>query len=76
MELLGAAVVGEEIHAVWEAVYEVYDAGTGTWRRESSPQVTRHALQLFHVAGTIYAIGGCTTALRDSPVVERRVLRQ
>jgi hypothetical protein len=72
MELLGAAVVGDEIHAVWESVYQVYDAATGSWRQEPSPQVTRHALQLFNVDGTIYAIGGCTTALRDSPVVERR----
>ena len=72
MELLGAAVVGDEIHAVWESVYQVYDSRTGQWRQDPGPQVTRHALQLFNVAGTIYAIGGCTTALRDSPVVERR----
>ncbi len=26
MELLGAAVVGDEIHAVWESTYQIYDA--------------------------------------------------
>jgi hypothetical protein len=33
--------------------------------------VPRHALEAFAVAGSLYAVGGCTTALRDSPVVER-----
>ena len=71
MELLGAAAVGEEIHAVWESTYQIYDARTGRWRQGPTPGVTRHALQAFHVDGTLYTIGGCTTALRDSPIVER-----
>ena len=75
MELLGAAVVGDEIHAVWESTYQIYDAGTGTWRDGPRPLVTRHALEAFHVAGALYTIGGCTTALRDSQVVERRAVR-
>ena len=29
MELLGAAVSGDEIHAVWESTYQIYDAGDG-----------------------------------------------
>ena len=33
--------------------------------------VTRHALEAFASGGELYAIGGCTTALQDSPVVER-----
>lgn len=74
MELLGAAVAGDEIHAVWEDVYQIYDAGTGRWRDGPRPLVTRHALEVFHVDGRIYTIGGCTTALVDSPVVERRNL--
>jgi N-acetylneuraminic acid mutarotase len=72
MELLGAAVVGDEIHAVWESTYQIYDAGSGEWHDGPRPLVTRHALEAFHVAGALYTIGGCTTALRDSPVVERR----
>lgn len=74
MELLGAAVVGDEIHAVWEGVYQIYEAGSGEWSRGPRPVVTRHALQTFHVDGALYTIGGCTTALRDSPIVERRQL--
>ena len=72
MELLGAAVVGDEVHALWEGVYQIYDARADRWRYGPIPRVTRHALQLFHVGRSLYAIGGCTTALRDSPVVERR----
>jgi hypothetical protein len=72
MELLGAAVVGEEIHAVWESTYQIYDARSGAWRDGPRPGVTRHALQAFYVDGALYTVGGCTTALRDSPIVERR----
>jgi Kelch motif len=72
MELLGAAVVDDEIHAVWESTYQIYDAGTGDWRRGPRPLVTRHALQTFYANGALYTLGGCTTALRDSPIVERR----
>jgi N-acetylneuraminic acid mutarotase len=71
MELLGAAVVGDEIHAVWESTYQIYDAESGEWRDGPTPGVTRHALQLFAVGDTLFTIGGCTTALRDSPIVER-----
>jgi hypothetical protein len=72
MELLGAAAVGDEIHAVWERTYQIYDAATGRWREGPPPLVPRHALSLFHVGGTLYAVGGCTTELRDTAVVEKR----
>jgi Kelch motif len=71
MELLGAAVDGDRIHAVWESVYQVYDVSERRWRQGPHPLVTRHGLEVFAAAGNLYAIGGCTTALRDSPVVER-----
>jgi hypothetical protein len=71
MELLGAAVVRDEIHAVWESVYQWYSASEGRWSRGPSSLVTRHALQAFAVDGVLYTVGGCTTALRDSPIVER-----
>jgi hypothetical protein len=74
MELLGAAVAGDEIHALWESTYQIYVARTGRWRQGPVPTVTRHALQLFRVGGGLFAVGGCTTALRDSPVVEFRPL--
>ena len=72
MELLGAAVARDEIHAVWESTYQIYS--TGRWRQGPRPLVTRHALSAFVVGGALYTVGGCTTALRDSPVVERRKL--
>jgi hypothetical protein len=74
MELLGAAVAGDEIHAVWESTYQVYDGAAGTWSDGPRSLVTRHGLQTFHVDGALYTVGGCTTQLRDSQVVERRVL--
>lgn len=75
MELLGAAVAGDEIHSVWEHVYQVYDAETGEWRLGPRPIVTRHALSVFVLGDHLYTVGGCTTALVDSPVVERRPIR-
>lgn len=74
MELLGLAVRGDELHAVWESMYQVYDAGAGRWRSGPRPGVTRHALSAFAIGGSLYTVGGCTTALRDSPVVERLAL--
>jgi hypothetical protein len=72
MDLLGAAVVGDQIHAVWERRYQIYDASEGRWRAGPAPLEPRHALSLFDVGGTLYAIGGCTPELRDSAVVEQR----
>jgi Kelch motif len=69
MELLGATVYGDEIHAVWESTYQIY-AG-GSWRDGPTPRETRHALEAFAVDGVLYTVGGCTTALEDSPLVER-----
>jgi hypothetical protein len=74
MELLGATVFGDEIHAVWERTYQIYDASEGRWRDGPVPLVARHALSLFHVDGNLYAVGGCTTELRDTAVVEQRRL--
>ena len=72
MELVGAAVVGSEIHVIWEGVYQIYDARTGRWSGGPRPLVTRHALKAFVLDGSIYTVGGCTTALHDSQVVETR----
>jgi N-acetylneuraminic acid mutarotase len=74
MELLGAAVAGDEIHAVWESTYQIYDAEAGTWTSGPRSLVTRHGLQTFYVDGALFTVGGCTTQLRDSQVVERREL--
>jgi Kelch motif len=75
LELLGAAAVGDQIHAVWHDVYLIYDAGSRRWRAGPRPRVPRHALQAFYVDGSLYTIGGCTPVPADSAVVERRALR-
>ena len=73
MELLGAAVVeDEEIHAVWESTYQIYDAASGTWREGPRSLTTRHGLNTFYVDGALFTVGGCTTQLRDSQIVETR----
>jgi N-acetylneuraminic acid mutarotase len=74
MELLGATVAGDEIHAVWEGTYQIFDGRLRTWRQGPAPLVTRHALSAFAVGQVLYTVGGCTTALRDTQVVERRQL--
>jgi hypothetical protein len=71
MELLGLAVRGDELHAVWESTYQIFDARSGRWRPGPAPAVTRHALAAFAIDDVLYTVGGCTTALRDSPIVER-----
>jgi N-acetylneuraminic acid mutarotase len=74
MELVGAAVSGSRIHAVWESTYQVYDAHTGRWSKGPTSLVTRHGSKAFVIDGTLYNVGGCTTDLHDSQVVERRRL--
>ena len=75
MELLGVVSVGNNIHAVLESKYFVYDAATRKWRRGPSLKVPRHALALYAVGGRLYAIGGCIVPqLEDSPAVEKRAL--
>jgi hypothetical protein len=74
MELVGAAATGNEIHAIWESTYEIYEANTGKWRDGPRPLVTRHGLKTFAIAGRLYTVGGCTTDLHDSSVVETRRL--
>jgi hypothetical protein len=74
MELLGAAATQDEIHAIWEETYQVFDAGTGEWSLGPRPLVTRHALKAFVADDVLVTVGGCTTALRDTHVVERRRL--
>jgi hypothetical protein len=71
MELLGAAVSGPEIHALIESTYQIYDSRTRRWRDGPAPTVPRHALALFKAGDSLYAIGGCTVDLHDSPLVER-----
>ncbi|MGH3049889.1 MAG: Kelch repeat-containing protein, partial [Gaiellaceae bacterium] len=70
METFGAAVVGNRVYAVEESKTLIYDARTSRWTRGPELRVPRHALALFSASGRLFAIGGCTVQLADSPVVE------
>ena len=71
METLGAAVVGDQIHVVYEPNYFIFDARRGRWHRGPGLQIPRHALALYDVGGKLFAIGGCAVPqLADSAVVE------
>jgi hypothetical protein len=72
MELVGAAATENEIHAIWEGTYQIYDNRTGKWRDGPRPLVTRHGLKAFAIGNRLYTVGGCTTDLHDSQVVEAR----
>ena len=67
MELLGAAVAGDEIHAVWESTYQIYDAATGGWRDGPRSLVTRHGLQTFYLDGLLVTVGGLHDAAPRQP---------
>ena len=56
-------------------VYLIYDARTHRWTRGPSLEVPRHALAVYAINGTLYAIGGCVAPqLEDSAVVEKLAL--
>jgi Kelch motif protein len=75
METAGAAVAGDQIHVVLQSVYLIYDARTHRWTRGPSLEVPRHALAVYAINGTLYAMGGCVVPqLEDSSVVEKRAL--
>lgn len=71
LELAGAAVGHDGLHVVTESSHQVLDHEAGSWRRAAPLRVPRHALLLFATGNALYAVGGCTTALQDSAVVER-----
>src|SRR5581483_10435711 len=72
VETAGAAVAGDRIEVVLESIYLTYDGGTRRWARGPGLEVPRHALAVYAVDGTLYAIGGCVVPqLEDSAVVER-----
>jgi Kelch motif len=72
METAGAAVMGDEIHVVLETKYLIWDARTRRWSIGPGLETPRHALAVFAIDGTLYAIGGCIApVLEDSAVVEQ-----
>jgi hypothetical protein len=72
METAGAAVMGDKIHVVLEKNYLIWDAQTRRWSIGPGLETPRHALAVFALDGTLYAIGGCITpVLEDSAVVEQ-----
>lgn len=75
METAGAAIADGELHVVLESKYLIYDPNTRKWRRGPSLETPRHALAVYAIDGTLYAMGGCVTPqLEDSSVVEKLAL--
>jgi N-acetylneuraminic acid mutarotase len=72
METAGAAVMGDEIHVVLEKKYLIWNARTRRWTIGPGLETPRHALAVFAIHGTLYAIGGCIAPiLEDSAIVEQ-----
>jgi N-acetylneuraminic acid mutarotase len=72
METAGAGVAGDEIHVVLESKYLIYNAASKSWHKGPSLRTPRHALAVFAIRGTLYAMGGCVVPqLEDSAVVEQ-----
>jgi Kelch motif protein len=72
IETAGAAVIGDKIHVVLEKKHLIWDAGARRWSIGPGLETPRHALAVFAIGGTLYAIGGCVTPqLEDSAVVEQ-----
>ena len=72
METAGASVADGEIQVVLESKYLIYDPAARKWRRGPSLETPRHALAVYAINGTLYAMGGCVTPqLEDSSVVEK-----
>ena len=75
METLGASATGDRIDAVLESTYITYDGRTSRWLSRPSLEVSRHALAVYTIGKTLYAIGGCIVPqLEDSSVVEKIAL--
>ena len=72
METAGAAVMGDKIHVVLESKYLIWDAQARRWSIGPALETPRHALAVFAIDGSLYAIGGCVAPiLEDSAVVEQ-----
>jgi N-acetylneuraminic acid mutarotase len=70
MDTLAAAVSDGRIDAIVDDLYFIYDGKR--WRRGPTLSTPRHALAVYTVGGTLYAVGGCIyPQLRDSTVVEK-----
>ena len=70
MDTLATSVDGDRIDAVVDDLHFVYDGKR--WTKGPALEVPRHALGLYTIGGSVYAIGGCIyPQLRDSTVVEK-----
>ena len=72
MDTLATAASDERIDAIVDDLHFVFDAKSGRWRRGPTLEVPRHALAVYTIGGTLYAVGGCIyPQLRDSAIVEQ-----
>lgn len=72
LETAGASVSGNRVYVVLESHYLWYDARSRRWTPGPGLRVPRHALGVFAIGGSLYAMGGCITPqLEDSSIVEK-----
>jgi N-acetylneuraminic acid mutarotase len=70
MDTLSTSVKGDQIHALVDEHYFVYDGDR--WERGPTLAEPRHALAVYTIGDTLWTIGGCLyPELRDSTVVEK-----
>lgn len=72
MDTLATAVSDNRIDAVVDDFYFIYDGKTGRWRPGPTLKAPRHALAVYTIGDTLYAVGGCLyPQLRDTTLVEK-----
>jgi N-acetylneuraminic acid mutarotase len=70
MDTLATSVNGDRIDAIVDDYYFIYDGER--WKPGPTLEVPRHALAVYTIDDTLYAVGGCLhPQLRDSTVVEK-----
>jgi N-acetylneuraminic acid mutarotase len=70
MDTLSTSVNGDRIDALVDDLHFIYDGKR--WERGPTLKAPRHALAVYTVGNTLWAVGGCLyPQLRDSTIVEK-----
>jgi hypothetical protein len=70
MDTLSTSVNGDRIDALVDDHHFIYDGER--WERGETLKAPRHALAVYTIDGTLWAVGGCLyPQLRDSTIVEK-----
>jgi Kelch motif len=70
MDTLASSVSGDRIHAIVDDYYFIFDGER--WQAGPTLGVPRHALAVYTIDHTLYAVGGCLhPQLRDTTIAEK-----